>query len=69
MYGYVYKTTDLRNNKIYVGQHKSEVFDTKYYGSGIIIKELLNKYGNQILKCELVEECETADELNDREIY
>ena len=69
MYGYVYKTTDLRNNKIYVGQHKSKVFDTNYYGSGIIIKEILNKYGNQVLNCELIEECDTADELNDREIY
>lgn len=54
MYGYVYKPTDLRNNKIYVGQHKSKVFDTNYYGSGIIIKELLNKYGNQILKMVLI---------------
>ena len=69
MYGYIYKTTDLRNNKIYVGQHKSEIFDTSYYGSGKIIKKLLRKYGNQIFTCELIEECKTADELNDREIY
>ena len=43
MYGYIYKTTDLRNNKIYVGQHKSEIFDTSYYGSGKIIKKIIKK--------------------------
>ena len=30
MYGYVYLTTDLETNKIYIGQHKAESFDTSY---------------------------------------
>ena len=69
MYGYIYKTTDLENNKIYVGQHKSDKFDTKYYGSGIIIVKLLNKYGTDRFMCELLEECDSAEKLNDQEIY
>ena len=37
-YGYIYKTTNLINNKIYIGQHKSTEFDANYMGSGIAIK-------------------------------
>ena len=33
MYGYIYKTTNLVNGKIYVGQHKGE-FTEDYIGSG-----------------------------------
>lgn len=69
MYGYIYKTTDLLNNKIYVGQHKALKFDEKYYGSGIIIKELLNKYGTQRFSCEVLEWCSSQDELNQKEIF
>ena len=42
MYGYVYKTTDLESGLIYVGQHKSESFDNKYYGSGIIVSRKIH---------------------------
>ncbi len=69
MYGYVYKTTDLRNNKIYIGQHKSNNFDDKYYGSGVRITRLLEKYGKENFKCEIIEECYSKDHLNEREIY
>ena len=69
MYGYIYKTTDLETGKIYVGQHKSKSFDTKYYGSGIVISKLIKKYGFDRFKCELLENCNSLEELNDREIY
>jgi NUMOD3 motif. len=68
MYGYIYKTTDVSNGKIYIGQHKSDVFDTKYFGSGIIIKSI-KKRRPQDLKTEVVEWCETKTKLNEREIY
>ena len=44
MYGYVYKTTDLRNGEIYVGRHKSDEFDSSYFGSGNIIKRINKKW-------------------------
>lgn len=69
MYGYIYKTTDLTNNKIYVGQHKSNEFDNTYYGSGVIITKLLNRYGTERFSCELLEACQSEDELNQKEIY
>ena len=69
MYGYVYKTTDLLKNKIYIGQHKGHIFDNTYYGSGSWFRAVLQKYGKDNFKCEMLESCETLDALNEREIY
>ena len=44
-YGYIYKTTNLINGKIYIGQHKSTCYDTNYYGSGYAILSAIDKYG------------------------
>ena len=69
MYGYVYKTTNLRNHKIYIGQHKGHIFDPYYYGSGSWFSRVLKKEGKENFKCEVLEECDTAELLNEREIY
>lgn len=69
MYGYVYKTTYLKEGKIYVGQHKAEVFDENYYGSGVIISKLLKNHDKSSFKCEILCECYSEDELNEQEIY
>ncbi len=70
MYGYVYKTTNLLNDKIYVGQKKSDVFlHEEYLGSGKILQAALLKYGRENFTVELLEECSTPEELNKREIY
>lgn len=69
MIGYIYKTTDLTNNKIYIGKHESTTFDLNYFGSGRIIKSKLKKYGPEIFKCELLESAETLEELWEKEIF
>ena len=57
MIGYIYKTTNLINGKIYIGQHKSSSFDTNYYGSGKLLIKALKKYGKENFKIELIEGC------------
>lgn len=69
MYGYIYKTTNLINNKIYIGQHKSDIFDITYYGSGKLLKNSINKYGLDNFKCEILKECFNKDELDYYEIF
>ena len=69
MIGYIYKTSNLINNKIYIGQHKSDYFDFKYFGSGKLILEAIKKYGIKNFKCELLEECFSLKELNEKEMY
>ena len=69
MYGYIYKTTNIINNKIYIGQHKSNVFDKLYIGSGNILHLAINKYGIDNFKCEVLEWCVDKESLNKAEIY
>jgi group I intron endonuclease len=63
----IYKVTNLLNGMIYVGQ------DTKnrnsYYGSGLLIKRAISKFGKENFIKEILEECSTKEELNKREVY
>lgn len=70
MYGYIYKTTNLINNKIYIGQHKAKQFEPeKYIGSGFLLNKAIDKYGINNFKCEILEKCESKEILNQQEIY
>ena len=70
MYGYIYLTTNLINNKKYVGQHRSEIFEpNKYLGSGKLLQKAIDKYGKENFRCELLEECSSDSELNEKEVY
>lgn len=69
MYGYIYETTNLVNGKKYIGQHKSEVFDKKYIGSGTYLQRAINKYGIENFICKIIETCESQESLNEKEIY
>lgn len=59
MYGYIYETTNLINNKKYIGKHKSSEFDKNYYGSGNAIVRALNKYGKENFSVKILEEVYT----------
>lgn len=70
MFGYIYETTNLINNKKYIGKHKSDKFDNNYYGSGIGLKRALNKYGKENFKIKILEEIDTNQhDLDLRETY
>lgn len=70
MVGYIYITTNNLNNKKYIGRRTSTIFlAEKYLGSGIHLQNAVKKYGKENFTVELIEECETYDELVEREIY
>lgn len=69
MYGYIYKTTNLINGRVYVGLHRSSEFNESYLGSGKYLKRAISKYGKESFECEVIEWCKTSDELSEREIY
>jgi len=55
MIHYVYKTTNLINNKIYVGvKTNSRHHDDGYFGSGHILQKALQKYGCNTFKKEVL---------------
>ena len=63
----VYKTTNLVNNKIYIG--KSKYNRKSYLGSGLILKKAIKKYGKENFKKEIIEKCKTDFEVNKKEKY
>ena len=63
----VYKTTNKLNGKIYIGKDESN--NPSYIGSGVILKKAINKYGKDNFIKEILEECNSRELLNDREIY
>lgn len=63
----IYKTTNLINNKIYIGQDSNN--NPKYFGSGILITRSIRKYGKKNFVKEILEYCNSQNELNKREIY
>lgn len=71
MYGYIYKITNLLNNKIYIGKHKYSQYklDENYITSGIIIKQSIKKNGIENFKIELVDKADSLEELNAKEIF
>ena len=68
---YIYKVTNLINNKIYIGQRSTCVPYEKdsYIGSGVKLGKAKSKYGKDNFKKELIEICKSIEELNEREIF
>lgn len=62
MYGYIYKTTNLINGKVYIGQKKG-VFKKIYLGSGLYLRRAVKKYGEQNFKAIQIASAETFEEL------
>jgi hypothetical protein len=50
----VYKTTNLINNKIYIGLHATDNINDGYLGSGIFLKKAIKKYDYKNFKKEIL---------------
>ena len=69
-YNFVYKTTNLVNGKIYIGQHKTNNLEDGYIGSGVSFSRAVAKYGKENFKFEIIESClPCRHHLNSREIH
>lgn len=66
----VYQTTNLINNKIYIGAHSTDDLDDEYCGSGTNIHRALEKYGKSSFKKDVLYIFETPEEMfaKEREI-
>jgi hypothetical protein len=60
---YIYKTINLQNGKYYIGKHIGKV-DDDYLGSGIVLKQAIEKYGKESFQKEVLVICLTEEELD-----
>jgi group I intron endonuclease len=63
----IYKTTNLANGRFYIGKDKFNNPD--YLGSGKILKNAIKHYGKDNFKKEILEHCETYEQMSEREIF
>lgn len=63
----IYKITNKISGKIYIGKHQTIEPNDDYYGSGILIKNALNKYGKENFEKEVLFIFDTEEEMNLKE--
>lgn len=65
----IYLTTNLINNKQYIGSHSTNNLNDKYLGSGKYLKRAFKKYGRKKFKKEILEQFKTKEEAFQNEEY
>lgn len=66
-YYFIYKTTNILNGKYYIGMHSTNNLSDGYLGSGKRLRYSINKYGIENHKREIIEFCESIEELKNKE--
>jgi hypothetical protein len=64
----VYKTTNLKNAKFYLGSHKTVNPNDSYLGSGTLLLRAVAKYGEENFKKEVLFVYDNEKEMFDKEI-
>jgi hypothetical protein len=66
-YHFIYKTTNIINNKYYIGMHSTNNLEDGYVGSGKRLWYSINKYGKNNFKVEILEFLDNRKLLKERE--
>ena len=66
-YNYIYKTTNLKNGKYYVGMHSTDNLNDGYLGSGLRLRRSIRRNGPENFKIEYLEFFDNRIDLANRE--
>lgn len=64
MFYTIYKTTNVINNKFYIGKHQTKDLNDGYLGSGKLLKRAINKHGIENFHKEILHVCESEKQMN-----
>ena len=67
MFYTIYQTTNVVNNKIYIGKHQTNNLDDGYIGSGNLLQDAIKKYGIENFKREILFTFSSEQEMNAKE--
>lgn len=67
VYHYVYKTTNLKTGKFYIGMHSTSNLNDGYLGSGKRLRRAIRKYGKHNFVLEIIEYLPDREALKKRE--
>ena len=66
-YHFIYKTTNILSGRYYIGMHSTDNLEDGYLGSGNRLRLAVRKHGKTNFKREILEFCETREELRKME--
>jgi hypothetical protein len=66
-YHYIYKITNVLNDKYYIGLHSTDDLDDGYFGSGKKLVKSIKRYGKENFKKEILEFLSNRSSLIERE--
>lgn len=64
---YIYKITRNNSDRYYIGMHSTDNMDDGYFGSGTRLWKSIEKYGKENHTMEILEFCESREQLKIRE--
>jgi hypothetical protein len=64
----IYKTTNLVNNKFYIGKHQTKEPNDTYLGSGKYLGRAIEKHGRENFHKEILHIFDTEEEMNAKEV-
>ena len=67
MYYYLYQITNKINNKIYIGVHRTVELNDDYFGSGLMLKRAILKYGKENFEKIILEHFNNIEDMYNKE--
>jgi hypothetical protein len=66
-YHFIYKTTNIKNGRFYIGMHSTSNLNDGYLGSGDRLRRSIRRHGKENFKLEILEFFNSREKLAERE--